>query len=202
MIYVLADDDPEERALWVTYTRDCIEWRITMLQRTDYREPPLAQQEQRVKTLETHVRRPSPPKGTEEHWTDALVLWRRQPESAQDVVVNSISAKLSAVPELLGLVDTPRRSVFLPNTARVLANAVADVARDTHVIWSFRTRHLGENAPSTVEALAWRVAAYSLAALLNRVQHLLKESWMEVTWAANRLQGPDIPDLELVPSLP
>jgi hypothetical protein len=202
MIYVLEEDDPRKRALWVTYTQDCIEWRVKMLQRIEYRSPPAAQQEQRVKTLETHVRLPSPPQRTEEYWTDALVLWRRQPASVQAVILKSISAKFSAVPQALGLVDMPRRSVFLPNTAQVLANAVADVARDTNIIFTFRTNNLGENAPLTVEALAWRVAAYSLAALLNRVQDLLRESRMEVTWSPARLKAePDLPDLELVPSL-
>lgn len=201
MIYVLVDDDPEERALWISYTQRCIEWRITMLECTGSNSPPVGQQEERVRTLETHIRRPSPPKSTEEHWTDALVLWQRQPESVQAVIVESISAKFSTVPGALGLVDMPRRFVYLPNTARVLATAVADVARDAHIIWSFRAKHLGEDALLTVEASAWRVAAYSLAALLNRVQHLLRESRLDETWSPRRLTGPDIPDLQLVPSL-
>src|SRR3954451_8608610 len=62
---------------------------------------------------------------TREHWTDALLLWRKQPADARDAIVKSVGAKLSTVPEYLGLIDVPRRFVFLPKTACALGNAVA-----------------------------------------------------------------------------
>jgi hypothetical protein len=199
MIYVL-DIDPEEFALWVTYTRDCVEWRIEMLQRTAYESPPA--DEKRIRALDAQIRQSAPTLPTDELWSDALALWRRLPEGWQGDILNSLSAKFAAVPEALGLFGAPRHSVFLPNTAYVLAIAVADVARDTEVLWLFRAKHLGENAEPTRLAFKWRYAAFSLAALFNRVEHMLKESRLEYTWTAYRLQGPDIPELELVPSLP
>src|SRR4051794_19424144 len=79
-----------------------------------------------------------------DHWTDALALWQEQPPALREVIVASVSAKLSLVPAALGLVDTPRRFVYLPSAAGLLSSAVADVARDANIIWMFRSTFLGE----------------------------------------------------------
>jgi hypothetical protein len=208
MIYVLDDTPPlifGPRFWWTMYVSQCIQWRIGMLKSMFPDRPSLAQQETRIHYLEMDINlrgyiRPNDDTD-KEHWTDALALWKRQPQKAKDVVVASIGAKFSTVPGALGLVDTPRRYVYLPKTACVLANAVADVARDSDIIWQFRKEFLGQDAPQTTEAFSWRVAAHSLAALLNRPEHLLRETWRMESWYATRIcEKPDIPDLELIPS--
>src|SRR4051812_38811509 len=203
MIYVLEDEGLPARALWTAYTERCIRWRVTMLERIHFSPPPHRGQEQRVRNLEEQIRRPYiTVEKTEEHWMDAVLLWQRQSPEARSVIVKSVGAKLSTVPQALGLVAIPRRFVFLPNTARALANAVADVAQDADIIWRFRAQYLGEDAPETVEVFPWRVAAYSLAAFLNRIEHLADNRRMERTWYPYRMSPePDILDLELVPSL-
>src|SRR4051794_20580108 len=203
MIYVLEDDARQANALWTTYAERCIQWRITMLERIHLEPPPPTLQEHRVRELEEQIRRPYiSNEKTEEHWTDALLLWQRQPSSPRNVILRSVGAKLSTVPKMLGLVDTPRRFVFLPKTANILANAVGDVAQDADIIWRFRAEHLGAEAPPTLEVFPWRVAAFSLAALLNRIEHLGDGRRMDRTWYPYRISPePDIPDLELVPSL-
>ena len=203
MIYVLEDENPQQRALWTAYAEHCIEWRVMMLERRYSSWPPAVEkQQERVRALEASLtRRFFTDEKTREHWTDALLLWQRQPTDLRDVVVQSVGAKLSTVPEDLGLIDVPRRFVFLPKTAYVLANAVADVARDVDIIWTFRFGHLGKDNPQTVEAFAWKVTAYSLAALLNRPEHLPGEKRWGDSWLPARIyKEPDIPDLELVPS--
>jgi hypothetical protein len=202
MIYVLDNQDPQLRALWTAYAEHCIQWRVRMLEHTDARRPPAAQQSERVHALEEEIHKGSMlKKSVEEHWSDALLLWQRQPADARAVVVEAVGAKLSTVPEALGICDIPRRFVFLPTAVRVLANAVADVARDTAVIWQFRAHYLGPDVPDTLKISLLRVAAYSLAALLNRREHLTRDRREERTWFPWRIvEEPDIPDLELVPS--
>jgi hypothetical protein len=206
MIYVLADEDADERALWSAYAEHCIAWRVMMLERMYSTWPPPAeQQEERVRGLEARVTGYpfSTGERIEDHWTDALLLWRRQPANTRDVIVQSVGAKLSTVPEHLGLVDLPRRFVFLPKTVCVLANAVADVARDANIIANFRSGHFGRNNPETMKAIPWSIAAFVLAALLNRPEHLPGETRREISsiLTTRICKEPDIPDLELVPSL-
>jgi hypothetical protein len=204
MIYVLEDEDADQRALWTVYAQRCIQWRVMTLERMySIYPPPAEKQKERVRALEAritgHPLRTD--QETRDHWTDALLLWQRQPADVRDVVVKSVGAKLSTVPEHLGLVDIPRRFVFLPRTACVLANVVADVARDASIIWMFRFGYLGKNRPQTLEAFSWDVAASSLAALLNRPEHLSEEGRRDSSWLSKRIcKEPDIPDLELVPS--
>src|SRR4051812_29948831 len=79
-------------------------------------QPPAEKQGERVRALEARIMGQPPriDQETRDHWTDALLLWQRQPANASDVVIKSVGAKLSTVQEHLGLVDIPRRFVFYP----------------------------------------------------------------------------------------
>jgi hypothetical protein len=214
MIYVVADDDAQKRALWVSYTEHCIEWRIKLLECTQTPSGNGPPHPQCLASLATQIRGDFRSVDTKDHWTDALALWQQQPSALREIIVASVSAKLSVVPAALGLVDTPRRFVYLPSAAGLLTNAVADVARDANIIWTFRAAFVGEEDEATRVALSWRTTAYALAALCNRVEYAGEyhisaptglagggRSVEEISWAPYRLSaGPDIPDLELVPS--
>jgi len=206
MIYETEEGNvlPVGNVLWLQYAAQCIQWRITMLERTSFWRPPPAKREQRIHALEQEIRLGMLASNWSagEHWTDALAFWQQQPADARGVIVQAVARKLATIPEALGVVRVPQRLVFLPNTAAALANAVADVARDSHVIWRFRFEYLGEDAPETSQMLTWRIAAFSLAALLNRKEHFCPNDRQKRTWFAERIAAePDIPELPLVPSL-
>jgi hypothetical protein len=208
MIYVLPDNEPKPRDLWVKYVERCIEWRADKLQRLIRFEPQRSlKQQQNVRTAlaqSLHLKGYSAGRDCEERPSDALAVWKDQPAESRLIVTTSIAAKFSVVPKRLGLLDTPRRFVYLPCTAWVLANAVADVARDIDIIWTFRKDEFGQDDPMTREVFPWRIAAYALAAFANRKEYfnrtwekeLEHKSWLPRRFTAN----PDLPDLELIPS--
>src|SRR3954470_7012011 len=100
MIYVLENEDADQRKLWTVYAKRCIQWRVTMLERLYSTWPPPAEKQgERVCALEARMTGHPPriDQETREHWTDSLLLWQRQPANASDVVIESVGAKLSTV---------------------------------------------------------------------------------------------------------